>query len=359
MVWENLGPSHLDRIAACAAAGFEVTAVELFAESRVYQWEHGEAPGARRITLVGTGEQVGGIALAWRLLRALLTSRAQTVFLCHYNSFVVFAAAVLLRLAGRRVITMIDSKFDDYPRFAWRELGKVLLLAPYQAALVGSRRCADYLHFLGFGRRPVRRGFDALDLGRIRRAAGDHPAPPHAARDFLIVARLVAKKNLGFAIRAYAAWRPAAQHPRKLRIIGYGEQEAELRNLVAELGIADSVVFAGRLGSAEVSRAMRDALCLILPSVEEQFGLVVIEALAVGLPVLLSRNAGAADELLDNGVNGWIIDPRRPAGLEAALTLLDRDEAAWQGASAAAQASSDCGDVRHFVAAISALARPG
>lgn len=356
LAWENFGPSHLDRIGACVAAGFDVTAIEFNATSLAYQWEAGEARGARQITLGQSGQRIGGLRLTWQLVRTVRANRVDVAFLCHYQSFAVFFAAVLLRLAGCRVFTMLDSKFDDYPRNLAREVGKVILLAPYQGALAGSRRSGQYLHFLGFRRRPVVGGFDTLDLGRIRalgEAAGDLP---HAQRDFLIVARLVEKKNLAFALQAYAAWKANATHARKLRIVGYGELEQPLRKLATELGIADDVVFAGLADSAEVCTAMRNALCLILPSIEEQFGLVVIEALALGLPVLVSSNAGSVDELIDNGVNGWIVDPYRPAALVSAMARLDRDEHEWYEASAAALESSERGGVDHFVASIRSLA---
>jgi glycosyltransferase involved in cell wall biosynthesis len=250
---------------------------------------------------------------------------------------------------------MIDSKFDDYPRTLWREVFKALMLAPYQGVLAGSRRTASYMFFLGFRRRPVVVGFDRLDLARIRRLGTGQPVPGHGARDFLIVARLVEKKNLAFALRAYAAWSASAANPRRLRIVGYGHLETALRELAAELGIADRVIFMGVADSAQVFRTMGESLCLILPSIEEQFGFVVIEALALGLPVLVSSNAGAVDELIDNGVNGWIVDPYRPAALIAAMALLDRDEAVWTAASEAAWASAERGDVRHFVAGVAAL----
>lgn len=355
LVWENFGPSHFDRIGACVAAGYQVTAIEFFAASEVYQWEQGEVEGAERITLSHVGERLGALKLAWRLLRALRARRYDGIFLCHYQNVSVFLVACLLRLMGAKAFTMIDSKFDDYPRFLRRELGKSVMLSPYRGALAGSRRTRGYLHFLGFQRRPLAPGFDTLDLERIRRLGGEGRALRHERRDFLIVARLVEKKNLAFAIKAYATWHQQACHPRKLRLIGYGELEDRLRALVEELGLAEQVIFEGAAESARVCQAMRDALCLILPSVEEQFGLVVIEAMALGLPVLLSSNAGAADEMIDNGVNGWIVDPYRPDALVAAMSLLDRDEAAWQTASIAASASSERGDVRHFVAGLAAL----
>lgn len=353
--WESLGPSHIDRIEAAVAAGYAVTAIEFAPVSRDYRWESAEPLGAMRITLTDKAERIGPVSLALRLFRAVRRDKCRAAFLCHYHEPGVFLAALLLRLTGCRVFAMIDSKFDDYPRFLSREVGKALLLAPYNGVLVGSRRTAEYMHFLGFRHRPVAPGFDTLDLSRIRRLGGSGPEPDHAERDFLIVARLVEKKNLPFALRAYASWSAMAAHPRQLRIIGYGAMEAELRALAAQLGIAHRVLFMGAMDSVEVCRAMRESLCLILPSIEEQFGLVVIEALALGLPVLVSANAGAVDDLIDNGVNGWIVDPCRPEALVSAMALLDRDVAVWRSASEAAESSAERGDVRHFVAGVAAL----
>lgn len=358
-VWENLGPTHFDRLRAVESGGaFSVTAIEFFATSTVYDWDSTGYPGLRRITLYSDGSRPRR-ALWWRLARAIWRQRAEAVFLCHYERPAVFLAALALRLCGRRVFTMIDSKFDDKPRAIRLELAKVLAMAPYRGALVGSRRSAEYVRFLGMGNRPVAEGFDCLDIARLQAASEGETSLPHAERDFLIVARLVAKKNIGFAIRAYAQYRMMAPHPRRLRIIGYGAGEDELRRLVAELGLEDAVLFESARDSDEVARMMCRSLALILPSIEEQFGFVVIEALAQGLPVLVSGNAGAVDGLVDNGSNGWIVDPHRPASLIAAMTLLDRDEQAWAAARKAALASAWRGDVRHFVDGIAALAGRG
>lgn len=251
---------------------------------------------------------------------------------------------------------MIDSKFDDYPRTLWREILKSILLLPYHGALAASRRSAHYLNFLGFKRRPVRLGFDSLDIARLTNLADVADVPEHGSRDFLIVARLVDKKNLSFAIRAYAKWLDGAEQSRKLRVIGYGENLESLLLLAQQLGLTSLVVFEGSASPARVAQAMRQALCLILPSIEEQFGLVVIEAMAQGLPVLVSSNAGAVDGLIDNGINGWVIDPYRPKALIAAMALLDRDVEVWRNASAAALASADRGDVRHFLDSVKELA---
>lgn len=361
--WENLGPTHFDRIHACAAdPALEVTAIEFFGTSIVYDWDSAGLSGVRRLTLYPHGRSARRPGLWWRLLRACLAERPACVFLCHYSYPHVFVVALLLRVCGVRTITMIDSKFDDMPRTIGLEAIKALLLAPYHGALAGSRRTIEYLHFLGFRRRPVIEGFDTLDVARIRSQAGavtDRESAPHAVRDFLIVARLIPEKNLELALRAYARWRKTAAHPRRLRVLGAGPLDASLRALARELGIAETVDFEGAASPVQVYATMTGALCLILPSVQETFGFVVIEALALGLPVLISSRPGAADGLIDNGVNGWVVDPYRCEGLAAAMALLDSDAATWQAASAAASASSGRGDVGHFLAAVKVLAQAG
>lgn len=353
--WENLGPSHYDRIAACAAdPALDVTAIEFFGTSLVYDWDGADDPALRRVTLYPDGRSAFRLGLTWRLLRACRAARAEAVFLCHYSYPPVFVAALLLQLLGVQVVTMIDSKFDDMPRAAWREAIKAVLLKPYHGALAGSGRTAVYLRMLGFGRRPIELGFDTLDVARIAALAPPSPLA-HPERDFLIVARLIREKNLPFALQAYAEWRRQARHPRRLRILGGGRLEAELRELATELGIADAVDFEGTASPEQVAKTMRGALCLVFPSVQETYGFVVIEALALGLPVLASSQAGAVDELIDHAGNGWVIDPHRPEELIAAMALLDRDEAVWQAAGAAALASAERGDVRHFVAGVKAL----
>jgi glycosyltransferase involved in cell wall biosynthesis len=360
LAWENFGPTHEDRLAACAAdPELAVRGVQFFSSSEVYAWDAASGHAAPTLTLFGEGERAGGLRLAWRLFRAARPG-TDAVYLCHYERWPVLLAAIMLRLAGIPVFTMLDSKFDDYPRNVVREFGKSLYLLPYRGAIVAGRRSRDYLRFLGFGKRPVVTGFDGLSVARIRAQAAAEPAPagiPHGARDFVIVARLVAKKNIVLALRAYARWRESAAHPRKLRILGGGPLESELRGEAQALGLADDVVFEGNVQTARVSAVLSEALCLILPSTEEQFGLVVTEAMAMGVPPLVSSNAGACDVLLVNGVNGWLIDPYDPAALVRAMGELDRDEPRWRAMCEAALADSERGDARHFAEAVRRLAR--
>ncbi len=357
-VWENLGPMHEDRLAAvaCRFPGL-IRAIQFWPTSDTYAWSAREHAVPTETMLPQPRVRLGA-GFALRLYRACRRGGAGDVYLCHYQLWQVAMVAILLRLAGCRVFCMVDSKFDDYPRSLGREIGKSLLLAAYSGAFVSADRARDYLRFLGFRRRPIVLGYDSLSVDRIREQAPSPPAPKgtaHAEREFLIVARLVPKKNLELALEAYADWRKRTGRTRRLRIVGSGPCAQALRQRAADLGIADSVIFAGAAQTEEISAALSQALCLILPSHEEQFGLVVIEAMAMGVPPLVSANAGAVDLMIDNGVNGWIIDPRSSLALTAAMERLDADVAAWTAMATAARDDSTRGDSAIFAAGVETL----
>lgn len=357
--WENLGPTHHDRLEAVARAGRRVVAVEYASRSNTYLWDRAEFAGFERVTLAD-GVPLGRVRLAFALVRACLQVKRGVVFLCHYELPSVLAAALVLRLAGHRVFAMIDSKFDDRPRRLGRELVKRAFLLPYHGALTASPRSRDYLRFLGLPARRLVLGYDTLSVERIADGARAPAAPAvsFAERDFVVIARLVPKKNVLLAIEAFALWLADTATPRDLHLCGSGPLEDELRAAADRLGVGARVQFHGFVQSDAIAARLARALCLILPSVEEQFGLVVIEAQAVGVPVLATRNAGACDLLIEDGVNGFTFAPTSARSCAALMLLVSEDEARWRRLSAGALADRERGDVRHFVAGVLALAEP-
>lgn len=362
-IWENFGPAHAERCSAAAArfAGrMSVVGIELTAKSGDYDWVPEGGTGFEKITLFESGT-IFDIPLFRRVfatLRAVRRSSARHVFLCHYEHLATFLVAVCLRLSGRRVYVMNDSKFDDYPRSLWRELAKVVYYAPYQGALSASARTTDYLRFLGLPRRRVEPAYDSRSIDRIRALAGVPPAPagmPFAERRFSVVARFLPKKNLALAIEAYRLYCAQTPAPRPLDFYGSGELESELRSRVEAAGLASKIAFKGFLQTAEICAALGSTLALILPSREEQFGNVVIEALAMGVPVILSENCGARDSLVRTGVDGFVVEPDNAEGFAVFMKMLSEDETLWRRMSAAADRFVWRCDTSEFAASVERL----
>jgi glycosyltransferase involved in cell wall biosynthesis len=128
-----------------------------------------------------------------------------------------------------------------------------------------------------------------------------------------------------------------------------------LRRKVDELDLGGSVVFHGFVQAEGICRILTSTLALLLPSIEEQFGHVVIEAQAMGLPVILSHNCGACDLLVRSGVNGFVIEPDNPQGMAFFMSLLCADEELWRKMCLATRSFVAQGDVRLFVEAVASL----
>jgi glycosyltransferase involved in cell wall biosynthesis len=126
----------------------------------------------------------------------------------------------------------------------------------------------------------------------------------------LYVGRLVFYKKVDVLIRAFeevVKELPAA----KLVIVGEGPMEANWKELARYLGVSDSIVFTGYLPHHEKMKLLRSCSALVLPSIFEGFGLVILESFALHKPVLVS-NVPPFDEIVDHDVNGFLLPHNEP-----------------------------------------------
>lgn len=367
-VWDNFGPLHADRCNAVAKR-FEgrqqVIGLEVAGLSNEYDWLPEGGVHFRKFTLV-SGRSLKEIPF-WQeyttILRACLSAgRGSKFFFSHYQRPAIFFVVVTLRFLARRVYTMGCSKFDDYPRYMSREFLKSLMYFPYNGVIASGDRSRDYMRFLGFPLHRIESGYNTVSLDRIRKVSGMPPAPggaPFRERHFTIVARLVEKKNVSMALRAMKLYAEQVPNPRPLHVFGNGPLEAELRGQASKDGISRLVHFRGFLQTEEVSTGYGNSVALLLPSLEEQFGNVIPEAQAMGLPVVLSERCGGRDQLVRSGVNGFIVEPDNPEGLAYFMSLLSEDERLWRRMCLASQRFIQIGDSERFAEAVEALISPG
>ncbi|WP_433783419.1 glycosyltransferase [Actinomycetospora sp. CA-101289] len=157
---------------------------------------------------------------------------------------------------------------------------------------------------------------------RLREEAGVGDGPGPAAHRFVYVGQLIARKNVGALIDAFARLDGAPE----LDVVGDGVEMPALRARAQELGVADRVRFRGFLDEDAVVEVLATAQTLVLPSLEEVYGFTPLEARVAGLQVVVSDRAGIAENL--RGVDGaWIVAPDVD-GLHAGL---ERSRRAWTG----------------------------
>jgi glycosyltransferase involved in cell wall biosynthesis len=131
---------------------------------------------------------------------------------------------------------------------------------------------------------------------------------PHSAVTFAYLGQLIPRKGLDLWLEAARRLRAAAQENFRLRIIG-GGNEAWVRGLVTAAGLEDKTEWSGFLSGAPLREVLGTADVFVLPTRQDTYGAVVHEAACLGLPLLVSRHAGAADALVRDGENGFVVDP--------------------------------------------------
>jgi phosphatidyl-myo-inositol dimannoside synthase len=149
------------------------------------------------------------------------------------------------------------------------------------------------------------------------------PRRPRRGPVILSVARMYPRKRLGDLLRAAAALTARIPEART-RIVGHGPEWEQLVRLRSELGVSDTVELLGDVTRERLAEEYVNADLFCLPSIQEGFGIVFLEAMAAGLPVVACR-AAAIPEVVRDGLTGVLVPPRDPTALADALEQLARD----------------------------------
>lgn len=178
-----------------------------------------------------------------------------------------------------------------------------------QAMLFSAREHWDKLHIVHCGVEPGRYGM----------------AEPGPGTRLLFVGRLAAVKGVPVLLEALAKARGGGTGA-SLTLIGDGPEREELQAQAAALGLTGAVTFAGYKSQDEVAQALGQADMLVLPSFAEGVPVVLMEAMAAGLPVIATR-VGGVGELVEDGLTGLTVPPGDAAALARAIETLAGDAA--------------------------------
>ena len=317
VIWQRFGPYHLARLRGAAdvlrTGGWQVVGIEV-AEEDEYRWSANVERPVIRHTLFPKKNYSTLPARFIRRRVAEALDRLQPSAVCINGWSVPEAVAALrwCRSNRRRGILMSETfKSSGNPLKTYVKQRRVRL---FDAALVGGRLHTRYLASLGFPAHKVEIGYDVVDNEHFTRAASPFAGVPHK-RYLLANTRFLQRKGIDALLRAYARYRDMqaqdsnAGEPWHLVISGSGEMEAPWKRLAARLRLTDTVHWPGFIQYEHLPAVYRSAGIFVHPAREEPWGLVVNEAAAAGLPLIIGRRVGAVCELVREGENGFLIDP--------------------------------------------------
>jgi len=327
-----------------AESGHEVTFLTL------RQWPRGDRPDIPGVRVVAVGPRVElyvggrrrvlppllfGAGVLWHLLRH--RRRYDVVHTASFPYFSLLAAGLARRPGGYRLVV---DWHELWTRDYWREyLGR----AGGRVGWWVQRRCVRLRQrAFAFSRLHARRLREEGLRGEVTLLEGEYrgvlePRDPEPAEPLVVFAgRHIPEKRVPALVAAMAFLRDEAPELR-CEIYGDGPERAAVERAVRDHGLADTVRVHGFVDGATVDAALRRALCMVLPSRREGYGLVVVEAASRGTPsVVVDDPDNAATELVDEGENGTVAASASPRDLanailrvRAAGTPLRDSTAAW------------------------------
>jgi glycosyltransferase involved in cell wall biosynthesis len=228
----------------------------------------------------------------------------------HTSAFPYFSLLSAGLLRRRMGFGLVVDWFEVWSRSYWREYlggvgGRIGALVQRLCALIPQRAfCFSELHAARLREEGLR---GPVTILRGLYAGPSEPITPRAADPVVVFAgRLIPEKRVTLAVAAMAR---AAQHIEGLRgeFLGDGPDRAALDGAIAEHGLQGVVSAPGFAETETLDAEMRRALCMLLTSRREGYGMVVVEAAARGTPsVVVAGEDNAATELIVEGVNGTI-----------------------------------------------------
>lgn len=332
----NFGPYHLARLRALARRldrrGDSLLAYELADQEERYPWDRSRADEPFAWTTLFAGRSMESIpreACRRAMADQLDRDRPDALGVVGYSRPESMAMLRWGLRNGKPAILMSETQEIDHPRAWWREAIKARRVRRFASAVVGGPRHRDYLVKLGLPADRIALGYNAVDNDAFARQAELARADVSGRagltdRPFFVAAnRFVPEKNLDRLVRAFAAYRADAEPARAwdLVLCGGGPTEPEVDSLIAELGLTGFVHRPGFVQERDLTRWLARAAAFVHPSVMEPWGLVVNEAAACGLPLLVSDRAGCAETLVPDpaGTTGRRFDPHDVAAIADAL----------------------------------------
>jgi len=235
---------------------------------------------------------------------------------------------VYARMKGVKIVLSSESSTADHNRSGIKEKIKKQIVGMADAFFCFGKSSADYLVDLGINPTRIAVANAAVIDEKIVKTNFEEAKKHIGVSDlepkqhtFVFVGRLAPEKNLGMLLGAFMKLQdeePLGEFWDML-FIGEGPEKDQLEKLASKSSFPENIKFPGGFPWYKVPAWLAQSDVLILPSLSEPWGLVVNEAMVCAMPVIVSETSGCAEDLVKNGKNGFIFDPKKQQGLENAM----------------------------------------
>jgi glycosyltransferase involved in cell wall biosynthesis len=335
ILYSKLAPFHFDRLEVAGRLwnerGGRLTCIETAGEQANYPWKRGAYPPSTfsyRRLFEGEYFALNYFELRRAIIRALDQAQPDVVVINGWGHRESLASLGWCCRRGVPRVLISDSQVIDRPRRAWKEALKKSFVSRCHSGFVGGTPHISYLAALGLPAEYSVIGCDVVNndfFTSVARNGQNGHGGEHGALHVLSCLRFLDVKNIPAVLEALTRLRV----PCRWTLAGDGPEREKIVGLIREHGLEDRVSLPGFVSYETLPSLFSKADVYLQPSLSEPWGLAVNEALAAGMPAIVSRQCGCQQDLLHEGVNGFAFDAHSPAELVTVLEKMWERRTQW------------------------------
>jgi len=285
---------------------------------------------------------VGEVNSIYRRGRYVLSSVKKAKELhkkCHFDLVHahIFGGALAGVVAGKTlhlpVVTTVHGLFTK----TWKEIAekgnilskrgeKFVIKLPYDKLIAVSQMTARQIRELGVPGKKIEVIPNGVDLKKFNLGARSAKKHLGIKEDYVVAffGRLWKVKGVEYLVKAIPSVVDEIPNV-KFLIVGEGPQKESLMELAKDLGVSEHVMFHAPIGYSEMPSYLTASDCVVLPSLMDGLPVTALEAMSCRVPVLATK-VGGTPEVVKDGKNGFLLEPKRPKPMAKKVIQLLRDE---------------------------------
>lgn len=317
---EKIGPYHNSRfncIAECK--DFKLNILETNIESNSYPWKDNLNQKYKVFELNNKKKKNLKLQIISGVNKVLLATKPDIVFISGWNEKSSHYLLFICQIKKIPVVMLSDSRYKSIKRNIFFEFIKKILLKGCSSAIVAGKESEDYLIRLGFKSSDIFKPYDVVDNKYFFSSDNSRVFNKY----ILCVSRFLKCKNHIKLLKAFEAYKNNGGYL-NLKLIGSGPEKENIIRTKEKLSCAKNISIENWKNISELKNYYSKAKVFVLFSTGDTWGLVINEAMASGLPCIVSKECGCYVDLIKDKNTGWGVNPENEVQLKNIFCKIDK-----------------------------------
>ena len=317
---ERIGPYHNARFNSVAKSkGINLNVLETNSLSNRYPWEENFNQLYKVFKLSNTNIKNLKLQTQKELKKIIKELLPDIIYISGWDEKVSHYLLFICQLKKIPIVILSDSRYKDSKRIIIFELIKKFLLKGCTAAIIAGRESENYLIKLGFKKARIFKPYNVVDNKYFLNKKNSKKSNNY----ILCISRFIKRKNHIKLLKAFESYKKQGGYL-NLKLIGSGPEKNNILNAKNKLSFASKVSIETWKDISKLKEYYLNAKVFVLLSTNDQWGLVINEAMASSLPCIVSYECGCYVELIKDKNTGWGVDPENENQLTNILHEIDK-----------------------------------